>query len=116
MNKLILALTWSAQDDATFAAAPADARHYSRQTTCTRWHNHRCISWKRLTTAQARHARYRVGYVFGPRYKYTAYRALPHTYVNRYGLNPNGRYVYSNGYIYVVDPATYAITRVLQAL
>ena len=30
-----------------------------------------------------------------------------------YHLDPNDRYVYSNGYIYVVDPTTYAVTRVI---
>ena len=56
---------------------------------------------------------YRVGYVFGPDYRYTSYSAIPRTYVNRYGLTPDGRYVYTNNRVYVVDPATYAITRIL---
>jgi hypothetical protein len=56
-----------------------------------------------------------MGHVFGPNYDYTAYNALPHPYVVRYHLNPDYRYVYNNGYIYVVDPTTYAITRILQA-
>jgi len=56
-----------------------------------------------------------MGHVFGPNYGYTAYNALPHPYVVRYHLNPDYRYVYNNGYIYVVDPRTYAITRILQA-
>ena len=41
---------------------------------------------------------------------------LPHDYAVRYSLDPSGRYVYSNGYIYVVDPATYAVTRVIDVL
>ena len=45
--------------------------------------------------------RYRVGYVFGPNYGYTSYSAIPHRYVVRYRLNPDNRYVYSNGYVYV---------------
>jgi len=56
-----------------------------------------------------------MGHVFGPNYGYTAYNALPHPYVARYHLNPDYRYVYNNGYIYVVDPTSYAITRILQA-
>ena len=44
-----------------------------------------------------------------------AHGALPRTYVTRYRLEPRYRYVYRDGYIYVVDPTTYAITRILNA-
>ena len=50
---------------------------------------------------------------FGPTYSYSAFTTLPAPLCHRYHLDPNGRYVYSNGYIYVVDPATYAVTRVI---
>jgi hypothetical protein len=66
--------------------------------------------------SSARHARWQAGYRFGPRYSYTAYSALPRTYVSRYDLSPRYRYVYSDNYIYQVDPRTYAITRVIDAL
>ncbi len=56
------------------------------------------------------------GYRFGPRYSYTSYNSLPRTYVSRYHLSPRYRYVYTDGYIYQVDPTTYAITRVIEAL
>jgi hypothetical protein len=36
--------------------------------------------------------------------------------VTYYHLGTNERYVYSDGYIYVVDPSTYAITRVIDTL
>jgi hypothetical protein len=61
------------------------------------------------------HARYRIGYRFGPRYRYTVYTALPRTYVVRYHLRPRYRYVYTGGYIYVVDPVTWTVIRILNA-
>jgi hypothetical protein len=91
-------------------AIPADAARM-RHAVCTKWRHGHCVKWK-----ARRAAAYRVGYRFGPRYAYTPYRALPRTYVVRYDLNPRYRYVYSNDYIYVVDPATYAIQRVISTL
>ena len=115
MNKLLIALTGAAVAATGFAAAPAQARHYTHRAVCTRWHNHRCVAWRDLTRAQARRrAAYRMGYVFGPNYGYTAYSALPHPYVVRYHLNPDYRYVYNGGYIYVVDPTSYAVTRIIR--
>lgn len=114
MKKVFVAVAGVAVAAAGLAAAPAQARHYTNRTVCTRWHNHRCVSWQRLTRAQARRAAYRMGYVFGPNYGYTAYSALPHPYVVRYHLNPDYRYVYNGGYIYVVNPTTYAITRIIR--
>lgn len=101
-----------------FAAVPAEARHYSKMTTCVKHRHGRCVAWHRLTRAQARHVRaYRVGYRFGPTYSYTDYSALPQTYVTRYHLSPDYRYVYNpGGPIYVVDPTTYAIKRILNGI
>jgi len=56
---------------------------------------------------------YKIGYVFGPNYSYTTYGTLPGPVTSYYHLDSNGRYVYSNGYVYVVDPTTYAVTRVI---
>jgi hypothetical protein len=36
--------------------------------------------------------------------------------VTYYHLGTNERYVYSDGYIYVIDPTTYAVTRVIDTL
>src|SRR3982750_3613217 len=70
-------------------AAPATAKRYSNQTTCTKYRHGRCVTWKRLTRAQARRAAlYRVGYRFGPRYSYTAYSALPQPIITQYNLRP----------------------------
>ena len=41
---------------------------------------------------------------------------LPRVYVQRYDLSPNYRYVYRDNYIYQVDPRTYAITRIIDAI
>jgi len=103
----------------TAAAVPsaADARTV-RTKVCTKWRHGHCVRSKVIIQRTAyRPARYRVGYRFGPTYGYTAYSAIPRTYVTRYNLSPNYRYVYSpGGPVYVIDPTTYAITRVLNAL
>lgn len=65
---------------------------------------------------QSQRARWSTGYRFGPRYSYTDYNSLPRTYVTRYHLSRRYRYVYNGGYIYQVDPTTYAVTRILNAL
>ena len=71
------------------------------------------MSWHKVS----RHsALYRVGYRFTPRYAYTPYARLPRSYVTRYDLNPNYRYVYRDNYVYVVNPRTYAVERVIDAL
>jgi DNA-binding beta-propeller fold protein YncE len=114
MTRLILALGAAA---AVLSAAPADAKkHYSNYIECSKVVNGACVKWHRLTRGAAARAAYNTGYVFGPTYAYTPFAVLPHDYVVHYSLDPNGRYVYSNGYIYVVDPATYAVTRVIDVL
>jgi hypothetical protein len=117
--KLLLALAAGAVAvTATATVAPADAanRHHAR--TCAKWRDHHCVRWNNYgyRMSSARHARYRMGYVFGPSYAYTSYSAIPRTYVSRYHLNPDYRYVYRDNYIYVVDPTTYAVTRVINAI
>jgi hypothetical protein len=114
MTKALLALGAAA---VVLSAAPADARkHYSNYVECSKVVNGACVKWHRLTRGAAIRAAYKTGYVFGPTYAYTPYYELPHDYVVRYSLEPSGRYVYSNGYIYVVDPTTYAVTRIIDVL
>jgi hypothetical protein len=113
MTKTLLILGAAA---VALTAAPADAKRYTNVTKCSKYRNGRCVAWKRMTVKQARRAGYRVGYRFGPRYGYTSYGALPRTYVRRYDLSPRYRYVYRDNYIYQVDPTTYAVTRVIDAL
>ena len=58
---------------------------------------------------------YRVGYAFGPSYSYTDYGTLPQPVVTRYHLRNNFRYVNENGRVYVVNPQTYRVVRVINA-
>jgi hypothetical protein len=68
------------------------------------------------TPAVARHhvTVYRVGYAFGPSYSYTDYSALPQPVVTRYHLRDSYRYVDENGYVYVVNPKSYRVVRVIR--
>ncbi len=47
---------------------------------------------------------------------WTPYDQIPYDLRSRYGLSPHGRYIYDRNYIYQVDPATYAVSRVLSAI
>ena len=111
MTKALLALTGAAVAAAGLIGSAADARRYSNVIQCSGWRNGECTSWNRLTVKQAR--RIQVGYVFPKNYTYTAFNTLPQTVVTQYSLSPDQRYVYSNGYIWVVDPNTNAVTRVI---
>ena len=108
--KLLLALGAAA---VAFTAVPAEAKHYTNITKCTRYHNGRCVAWKRLTRAQARRAGYRVGYNFGPSFSYVDIGTLPQPIVTRYHLRPTFRYVNQDGFVYVVNPNTYRVVRVI---
>ena len=72
------------------SAAPAEARHHHRHMVA-----------------------YRVGYMFGPDYAYSDYGALPPPVVTRYHLRENFRYVNRNGIVYVVNPHSYRVVRVI---
>ena len=96
------------------AAMPASAQHYTRHTSCDRWRHGHCVAWHRMTRHEARMAGYRVGYNFGPGYAYSDLGALPQPLVTRYHLGDNFRYVNRNGYVYVVNPNTYRVVRVIQ--
>ena len=112
MTKALLALGVAA---VALSATPADARHrhYSNMVRCTRWHHHHCVRWQRLTRGAAMRQAYRVGYNFGPNFAYVDPGALPQPVVTRYHLGPNFRYVNQNGYVYVVNPNTYRVVRVI---
>jgi hypothetical protein len=89
----------------TVSAAPASAKTY----VCTKWDNGVCVSQHRVKGQPP----YAVGYVFGPNYTYTSMTDLPQPVVTYYKLGTDGRYVYSDGYLYEVDPGTYAVTKVI---
>jgi hypothetical protein len=103
MRKTIFALTAAA---VALTTAPATAQPtVAKGVTCTKYVNGTCV--------QTHKVKYKVGYVFGPSYTYTPISNVPPTVVTQYSLGDNYRYVYSDGYIYVVDPTTYAVTKVI---
>ena len=106
MRKVLLALSGAAVALAVVPAVPADAKTY----VCTKWKDGVCVSTKRVKGTPPAFA---VGHVFGPTYSYTTISDIPQPVVVHNKLGPDLRYVYSDGYVYVVDPTTYAITRVL---
>jgi hypothetical protein len=94
-------------------AMPAGAQRYTNIRQCVRYHHGRCVEWRRLTRRQARRQGYRVGYNFGPNYSYVDIGSLPPPIVSRYHLRPTFRYVNRDGYVYVVNPNTYRVVRVI---
>ncbi len=56
----------------------------------------------------------KVGTDFGPNYSYYSdYKTLPAAVVTQYNLSCDCRYVSADGNIYVVDPHSDAVTRVI---
>lgn len=109
MTKAFLALAAAA---VAISAMPANAREYSNQIACSGWRNGVCVAWNRLTKEQA--AKIAVGTVFGPNYTYyVPYSSIPETVVTQYHLSPTYKYVTADGYTYVIDPHTYAVTQVI---
>jgi hypothetical protein len=108
MRKILFALSGAA---VALTAIPADAK--VKTYVCTKWKDGVCVSTHRVKGTPAA---YKVGYVFGPNYSYTTYSTLPGPVTSYYHLDSNGRYVYTDGYVYVVDPATYAVTRVIDTI
>jgi opacity protein-like surface antigen len=104
--KILLSL--AAVGAMALTAAPAAAQHRDNHN----WNN----NGRGHHTSRSHHSRWSQGHRFGPRYSYTSYNSLPRSYRVRYHLSPRYRYVYTDGYIYQVDPTTYAITRILNAL
>jgi hypothetical protein len=107
MRKILFALAGAA---VALSAAPTIAK--DKNYVCTKWSDGVCVSTKRVKGTPP----YKVGYVFGQTYAYTPVADVPQPVVTYYKLDTNGRYVYSDGYVYVVDPATYAVTRVIDTL
>jgi hypothetical protein len=101
---MLLALSGAAVALALPAIPGASAKTY----VCTKWKDGVCVSTHRVKGDPP----YKVGYVFGPNYTYTTYSDLPQPVVTYYKLNSDGQYVYSNGYVYVVDPNTHAVLKV----
>src|SRR3954471_8623274 len=111
MTRTLLALGAAA---VALTAMPAQARHYSNVRQCVKYRHGHCAAWRQRTRRQARNAGYRVGYNFGPNYSYSDIDALPGPVVTRYHLGSNFRYVNRDGNVYVVNPRTYRVVRVIQ--
>jgi hypothetical protein len=102
MTKLLLILGGAA---AALTAMPAQAgQHVTGPMTCAHWRHGTCVAYR---------PRYNVGYAFGPSYNYVDVGALPGPVVTRYHLGTRYRYVNDNGYVYVVNPRTYRVVRVI---
>jgi len=97
---------------ATVALAGTPAIAKEKTYVCTRWDNGVCVTTHRVKGTPPR----TLGYVFGPNYTYTTVADLPQPVVTYYHLGDSNRYVYSDGYIYVIDPTSYAVTRVIDTL
>jgi hypothetical protein len=100
LTKTLIALGGAA---VALTAAPSEA-HRTGPVTCAHWRHGHCLAWR---------SRYNVGYVFGPSYTYADIGALPGPIVTRYHLGPHFRYVHENGFVYVVNPHTYRVVRVI---
>lgn len=64
---------------------------------------------------------YKKRYNVGQRLPYgynswTPYNQIPYDLRNQYDLDPYGRYVYDNNYLYRVDPTTLVVQQVLNAI
>ena len=97
------------------SAAPVDARrHYSNVVKCTKYRHGHCVKWVRLTRGAAIRAAYKVGYRFAPDYSFVDVGALPPPIVTQYHLGSDFRYVNENGFVYVVNPTSYRVVRVIR--
>lgn len=110
MKGLVLACAAAAF---TLTDVPAAAQHYTRQAACDQWRHGHCASWHSMTHRETKAPRYSVGYNFGPHYSYVGTGALPQGLVSRYHLGPGFRYVNADGRVYIVNPHTYRVVRVI---
>lgn len=98
---------------ATITAVPAVAANGPTQLGCTQMQNGQCVAWKELTPDQARHVR--MHDVFGPKYPYYMHLSdISDETVRQYDLDQRSLYIgTSNGYLFVIDPNGYWVTRVI---
>ena len=60
--------------------------------------------------------RFNVGERWNGNYGLWSYNQVPLDWRNQYGLQPDNRYYYRDGYLYSVDPRTRLVESVIQAL
>lgn len=75
-----------------------------------RWKNNGCVPPGQLKR------RYAIGTRLDRDYGYTPYASIPVAYRTYYGLPDNYRYIYRDGYIYQVDPTSYIVRQVIEAI
>jgi len=102
MLKVLLAAGVAATALTSFPASAG--QHITGNATCAHWRHGTCLAWR---------PRYNVGYAFGPSYDYVDLNTLPGPIVTRYHLGPRYRYVSDNGFVYVVNPRSYSVIRVI---
>ena len=102
MRSVLVAIAGTAL---ALSASPVSAKTY----VCTKWDNGICLSMHRVKGTPPR----AVGYVYGPDYTYTSLTDIPQPVVTYYKLGSSMRYVYNDGYLYEIDPTTYAVTKVI---
>ena len=107
MRKLLLALSGAA---VALTVAPAGAAPVTG-LVCVTYKNGACVKTKKVKGDPLA-----TGYVFGPKVVYTPLSDLPPPLVVQHKLAPDARYVYRDGYIYVIDPTTYAVTRIINTI
>jgi hypothetical protein len=98
-------------------ASPAAARDTDpSKLGCTQMQNGKCVAWNPLTPDQARHVR--THDVFGANYPYyIKLTDIADDTVRQYDLEPRSLYIgTSNGYLFVVDPNGYWVTRVISPI
>ena len=105
MRNVLLALSAAA----LFLSAAPTVAGSPKAFVCTKWDNGVCVSTHRVRGTPPRD----VGYVFGPKYTYTPVSDIPEPVVTYYKLGPDYRYVYNDGYLYEIDPNTYAVIKVV---
>lgn len=59
---------------------------------------------------------FNVGDRWNGSYRQWSYNQVPLDWRSQYGLDPNNRYYYRNGYLYSIDPRTRLVESVIQAL
>jgi hypothetical protein len=111
MTKLVLALC-SAMVALTVTAAEAQ-QEVAKHIRCAKWRHGECISSLGPGPARGTPSGYAVGHLFGPNYSYSDMDSVPPSIVTRYHLRSRFRYVTQSGHIYVVDPRTYRVVRVI---
>ncbi|HZU50676.1 MAG TPA: hypothetical protein VE968_02240 [Sphingomicrobium sp.] len=91
----------------------ASAQPYVNHGVCEQWRHGACVSWHGLHDHPPRRSEFGVGYDFGPNHTYVDVGHLPPSVVARNHLDPAFRYVNENGRLYVVNPRSFRVVRVI---